>query len=121
MTNHPSSDEPFCTLELTRKQVNWLTYILTFAVIVVLAVWVVVSESSIHTKQIQQIEQLQNDLNECVAEATAWYNSSTALSDAIVREAMRGGLAEQVDTNVATAFAVKGHELKCIEPKFPTG
>jgi predicted Co/Zn/Cd cation transporter (cation efflux family) len=58
---------------------------------------------------------------ECKAEATAWYMSSTALSDAIVMAALKGFPAEKVDTNVAVAFAIKGHELQCIEPKLPTG
>ena len=58
---------------------------------------------------------------ECRQEATAWYMSSTALSDAIVMAALKGFPAEKVDTNVATAFAVRGHELNCIEPKLPTG
>jgi hypothetical protein len=62
-----------------------------------------------------------NELDECVQEATAWYNATTALSDAIVFAALKGLPAEQVDTNVATAFAVQGHELDCIRPKFPTG
>jgi hypothetical protein len=65
----------------------------------------------------QELERLQT----CEAEATAWYMSSTALSDAIVRAALNGFPAEKVDTNVATAFAVRGHELNCIRPKFPTG
>ena len=60
-------------------------------------------------------------LDECVQEATAWYNATTALSDAIVFAALKGLPAEKVDTNVATAFAVKGHELNCIQPKLPTG
>jgi hypothetical protein len=62
-----------------------------------------------------------NELDECVQEATAWYNATTALSDAIVFAALKGLPAEKVDTNVATAFAVKGHELNCIQPKLPTG
>jgi len=60
-------------------------------------------------------------LDECVQEARAWYNATTALSDAIVFAALKGLPAEKVDTNVATAFAVKGHELNCIQPKLPTG
>lgn len=60
-------------------------------------------------------------LEECRQEATAWYMSSTALSDAIVMAALKGFPAEKVDTAVATAFAVRGHELNCIEPKLPTG
>jgi hypothetical protein len=60
-------------------------------------------------------------LDECVQEATAWYNATTALSDAIVFAALKGLPAEKVDTGVATAFAVKGHELNCIQPKLPTG
>lgn len=58
---------------------------------------------------------------ECKDEATAWYLSSTALSDAIVFAALNGLPAEKVDTNVAVAFAVRGHELNCIQPKLPTG
>lgn len=61
------------------------------------------------------------ELEECRQEATAWYMSSTALSDAIVMAALKGFPAEKVDTAVATAFAVRGHELNCIEPKLPTG
>ena len=61
------------------------------------------------------------ELEECRQEATAWYMSSTALSDAIVMAALKGFPAEKVDTSVATAFAIKGHELNCIEPKLPTG
>lgn len=60
-------------------------------------------------------------LEECRKEATAWYNASTALSDAIVFAALKGLPAENIDTNVATAFAVQGHELNCIQPKLPTG
>lgn len=60
-------------------------------------------------------------LEECRQEATVWYMSSTALSDAIVRAALNGFPAEKVDTTVATAYAVQGHELNCIEPKLPTG
>jgi hypothetical protein len=60
-------------------------------------------------------------LDECVQEARAWYNATTALSDAIVMAALKGFPAEKVDTGVATAFAVQGHELDCIRPKFPTG
>jgi len=63
----------------------------------------------------------EDKLDECVQEATAWYNATTALSDAIVFAALKGLPSEQVDTNVATAFAVKGHELNCIQPKLPTG
>jgi len=62
-----------------------------------------------------------NELDECVQEATAWYNATTALSDAIVFAALKGLPAEKVDTNVATAFAVKGHELNCIRTQLPTG
>ena len=58
---------------------------------------------------------------ECRSEATAWYNATTALSDAILMAALKGLPAEKVDTGVATAFAVQGHELNCIRPKFPTG
>lgn len=58
---------------------------------------------------------------ECKQEATAWYMSSTALSDAIVMAALKGLPAEKVDTNVAVAFAIRGHELNCIQPKLPTG
>lgn len=63
----------------------------------------------------------EDKLNECIEEATAWYNATTALSDAIVFAALKGLPAEKVDTNVATAFAVRGHELNCIQPKLPTG
>lgn len=63
----------------------------------------------------------QKKLDECRAEAEAWYLSSTALSDAIVFAALKGWPAEKVDTNVAVAFAIKGHELNCIEPKLPPG
>jgi hypothetical protein len=63
----------------------------------------------------------EDKLNECIEEAQAWYNATTALSDAIVFAALKGLPAEQVDTNVATAFAVRGHELNCIQPKLPTG
>jgi hypothetical protein len=63
----------------------------------------------------------EDKLNECIEEARAWYNATTALSDAIVFAALKGLPAEQVDTNVATAFAVRGHELNCIQPKLPTG
>ena len=67
--------------------------------------------------QNQQLERLRT----CEAEARAWYMSSTALSDAIVMAALKGFPAEKVDTGVATAFAVQGHELNCIRPQLPTG
>jgi uncharacterized membrane protein affecting hemolysin expression len=122
MTNNPNEeDNLFCTLELTKKQARWVVTILTVATLIVLSIWVVVSEQSMKAQQTEQFDQLKSELEECRAEATAWYNSSTALSDAIVTEALRGGLAEQVNTDIALAFAIKGHELKCIEPKFPTG
>lgn len=62
-----------------------------------------------------------SELDDCRAEATAWYNATTSLSDAIVFAALKGLPAEKIDTNVATAFAVKAHEINCIQPKLPTG
>lgn len=122
MTNQKSNkDNVFYTLELTKTQVRVLLIVLAFATISTLAVWVGVSEHNIHTQQKQQTEQLKLELEECRAEATAWYNSSTALSDAIALAALKGLPAEKVDTNIAIPFAVKGHELNCIRPKFPTG
>lgn len=121
MTNQQNNNDVFCTLELTKKHVRWLTYILSVATLLVLGIWVAVSESSIHAKQVQQLEELQQQVEECQAEATAWYNATTSLSDEIVFAALKGLPAEKVNTDIATQFAVKGHELKCIEPKLPTG
>lgn len=122
MTNPPNKeDNLFCTLELTKKQAKGLLYIFSAFTILVLGMWVVISEHNIHAKQAQEIEQIKLDLEECRAEATAWYNATTSLSDQIVFAALKGLPAEKVNTNIATEFAVKGHELKCIEPKLPTG
>jgi hypothetical protein len=68
-----------------------------------------------------ELEDLRFEVEECRAEAKAWYDSSTALADAIAIEAMRGGLASEVDTEVATYFAIQGHSLRCIERRFPPG
>ena len=79
----------------------WTVYISIGVFVLVLASWLVATE--------------------CQAEATAWYNATTSLSDQIAFAALKGLPAEKVDTNISTAFAVKGHELNCIQPKLPTG
>lgn len=122
MTNLPNKDDNvFCTLELTKRQARAIVIILSIFTLTVLAIWVAISENHIHTQQAKESEQIKIELEECRAEATAWYNAATSLSDEIALTALRGQLAEQVNTEIALAFAVKGHELKCIQPKLPTG
>ena len=93
---------------------NWI-------VIIMIALGVIIGTFLTSWANHDNNEQLHNKLEECRAEATAWHNATTALSDAIVFGALKGLPAENVDTNVATAFAVKGHELNCIQPKLPPG
>jgi hypothetical protein len=89
--------------------------------LITLYIWSFIADRN-HDRAIkEEINNLKIELEECRAEATAWYNATTSLSDEIVFAALKGLPAEKVNTNIATQFAVKGHELKCIEPKLPTG
>lgn len=60
-------------------------------------------------------------LEGCKAEATAWYNAQTALSDELARWSMRGDRNAEIDASISLNFATQGHALKCIEPVFPPG
>lgn len=109
------------TITIPKQFTWWMGLGGLILVLGLILTWLFSVESRILEQDKAEITQLQEELQECKDEATAWYNSSTALSDAIALQALRGGLAENVDTNIAISFAVKGHELKCIEPKMPTG
>jgi uncharacterized membrane-anchored protein YhcB (DUF1043 family) len=114
------SDEVY-TLKIKSSHIRWALHISLSIIVLILLGWVIATERSIHAENESTLEQLQLELEECREEATAWYNSSTALSEAIVDQAMRGGLATSVNTDIALAFAIEGHELKCIQPRIPTG
>lgn len=81
--------------------------------------WFVTSTVNIDARN--EIVKLKEELSVCRQEAQMWYLSSTSLSDAIAFAALKGLKAENVDTNLAIPFAVKGHELNCIRPQLPTG
>lgn len=115
------NDDKLYTLEIKKSHLMWIVYISIGVFVLALASWLVATESNIHKAQDQKIEQLQKKLTECQAEATAWYNATTSLSDQIAFAALKGLPAEKVNTDISVAFAVKGHELNCIQPKLPTG
>lgn len=58
---------------------------------------------------------------ECEAEATAWYNAYTSLTDEFARWSLRGDRNAEIDASISLNFATQGHALKCIEPVFPPG
>ena len=70
---------------------------------------------------VQQAKEYKRELNECRAEATAWYNASTAEMDELTRWSMFGDRNMPINTDIAVNFATQGHALRCIEAKFPTG
>lgn len=115
------NNDKLYTLEIKKSHIVWVISISIAVFLISLASWLVATESNIHKAQNQKIEELQKQLTECQAEATAWYNATTSLSDQIAFAALKGLPAEKVNTDISTAFAVKGHELNCIQPKLPTG
>jgi hypothetical protein len=86
-----------------------------------LAGGLIVTANTVNLDARNEIEKLKSELSVCKEEATAWYNATTILSDNIALAALKGFPAEKVDTNMAIPFAIKAHELNCIQPKFPTG
>lgn len=81
----------------------------------------VVTANTVNLDARNEIEQLKSELSVCKEEATAWYNATTILSDNIAFAALKGLPAEKVDSSMAMPFAIKAHELNCIQPKLPTG
>lgn len=114
------NDEMF-TVHIKRSHMLWTIYISVAVFVLALSAWVFTTELNVHAAQDKKIAELQKEVDECRAEATAWYNSSTALSEEIVFASLKGLMAEKINTDIATHFAVEGHALKCIQPKFPTG
>lgn len=116
-----TNNDNYITIRVS-KYFTWITgFVLATILSGLLLTWVFTVEDRIAQEKNTEIVNLQKELEECRAEATAWYNSSTALSEAIVDQAMRSGPASSVNTDIALAFAIKGHELKCIQPRIPTG
>lgn len=67
------------------------------------------------------LNQTQSQLEECRAEATAWYNATTAQADEFYYWVARGQLPGTLNHDVSHIFIAQGHALHCIETKIPTG
>jgi len=62
-----------------------------------------------------------NTINECKAEATAWYNATVTQADEFYYWMNRGQQPGELDFGVSHIFIAKAHELNCIQTKLPTG
>lgn len=109
------------TIRVKGKYIQRLAVVLAALFALLLIYWFLQQEDSLHREQEQRISQLENQLETCLAEATAWYNATTAQADEFYYYMLRGQQPGTLNHDVSHEFVAQAHALDCIEPKMPTG
>jgi hypothetical protein len=92
--------------EITIKRSYFYILFSSFIVIFIIAIWALILEHNT-TKQ----------LEECRAEATAWYNANATQSDETAKWFLQGQQPGTLDYTISQMYAKEGHDLGCIEPR----